>query len=489
VKSLWIAISLLIALAVGGVAGSWITGKTGRSVPILVSSPVSAASSQVSFDVGFEPVVKRAVPAVVNVSSSKVVRTPGGNSPLFSDPFFRRFFGDAVPKGFQTPPSVEREKSLGSGVVVNADGYILTNNHVIDGASDVKVLLSDNRRFNARIVGTDPMTDLAVLKIDAASLPVLAFSDSSKVEPGNFVLAIGNPFALNQTVTFGIVSATGRGGLGIEDYEDFIQTDASINPGNSGGALIDARGDLIGINTAILTENGGGNAGIGFAIPANLARDVMEQILKTGKVTRGYLGVSIQPVTDDLAKALHLSEASGALVAAVAGGSPAAKAGLQPGDIILAMDGQKLEDSRALQRKIGGMNPGTNVKLTLSRNGQTREMVVKLGEMPSRSTNTRRAQPEAAPLRGISVTDLTPDIAGRLNLPGDVKGVAVTNVDAASAAGEAGVQPGDVIEQVNRQPVTSVAEFDRAMSNAGNQPALMLIERKGATIFVVVQPR
>ncbi len=229
-------IALVVAVGAGTMAGSWATAKTGKTIPILMATQVSAAASQVNFQDGFAPIAKRAVPAVVNVSSSKVIRTPGGNtsSPFFSDPLLRQFFGNAVPKDFQTPPSEEREHSLGSGVIVNPDGYIVTNNHVVDGAKDVKVSLGDKREFQARIVGTDAKTDIAVLKIDAKNLPVLAFGDSSKMQVGNFVLAIGNPFGLNQTVTLGIVSATGRGGLGIEDYEDFIQTDAAINPGNSG---------------------------------------------------------------------------------------------------------------------------------------------------------------------------------------------------------------------------------------------------------------
>jgi serine protease Do len=480
---------VLVAIAVGGVAGSWITAKTGHSIPILVSAPVSAAASQVSFQNGFAPVVSKAVPAVVNVSSSKVVRSPGGNVPSpFASPFFRQFFGNSLPKNFQIPPSTEREQSLGSGVIVNPNGYILTNNHVINGAKDVKVLLSDNRKFDAKIVGTDPMTDIAVLKIDASNLPVLAFGDSSQMQTGNFVLAIGNPFGLNQTVTMGIVSATGRGGLGIENYEDFIQTDAAINPGNSGGPLIDERGDLIGINTAIITEGGGGNQGVGFAIPGNMARSVMEAILKNGKVSRGWLGVTIQPVTEDLATAFHLSGPYGALVTSVANDSPAKAAGIQTGDIIAGLDGQKLEDSRALQLKIMAMSPGTTVKLNVIRDGKARDIVVKLGEAPANlGQSGRKGDGQSSVLRGISVTDLTPDVASQL--PEGVQGVVVTAVNLSSAAADAGVQQGDVIEEVNHQPVNDVASFTRAMRNADNQPALLLIDRDGMVLFTVVQPQ
>jgi serine protease Do len=286
----------------------------------------------------------------------------------------------------------------------------------------------------------------------------------------------------------GIVSATGRGGLGIEGYEDFIQTDAAINPGNSGGALIDERGDLIGINTAILTEGGGGNQGVGFAIPGNMARSVMEAILKTGKVSRGWLGVTVQPVSQDLATAFRLSGPYGALVTSVANDSPAKAAGIQTGDIIAGIDGQKLENSRALQLKIMAMSPGTTVKLNVIRNGKARDMVVKLGEAPSNlGQSGRQGDGQSSPLRGISVTDLTPDAASQL--PEGVQGVVVTGVDLSSAAADADVQQGDIIEEVNHQPVNDVASFTRAMRNAGSQPALLLIYRGGMVLFAVVQPQ
>ena len=310
------------------------------------------------------------------------------------------------------------------------------------------------------------------------------------MQVGNFVLAIGNPFGLNQTVTLGIVSATGRGGLGIEDYEDFIQTDAAINPGNSGGALVNERGDLVGINTAIVSGGGGGNQGVGFAIPANMARNVMEQILKNGKVTRAWLGVSIQPVTQDIAKAFHLSETYGALIGQVTKDSPAAKSGLEAGDIVLAVDGQRIDDSRSLQLKIGSLRPGTTAKLTVFRNGARREIPVTLGEMPANIAQSGDGgETGGAALRGISVGALTADIASQLKLPAGTKGVVVTAVDPASAASEAGLQQGDVIQEVNRQTVTDVSGFDRAMQSADNQPVLLLINRNGTTTFVIVQPK
>lgn len=371
------AIALLIALGAGALAGSLATTKR-RVVPIMLAKD-AVAPAYVSFADGFAPIVKVAVPTVVNVSTTKVIRHPGGSVPFSNDPFFRQFFGNGK---LMVPPSTEHEQSLGSGVIVNPDGYIITNNHVLNGTKDIKVLLHDNREFHPTIVGTDPTTDIAVLKVDAHNLPVLPFGDSSKLQAGNFVLAIGSPFGLNQTVTMGIVSATGRDGLGIEGYEDFIQTDAAINVGNSGGALIDARGNLVGINTAILSA-GGGNQGVGFAVPANLVRTVMEQLIKTGKVTRGWLGIAIQPVTADIAKAYHLNATSGALVDNVAPGGPAAKAGLRRGDIITALNGSGIEDSHALQLKVGAMAPGTQIKLTIYRNGGQQDLSITLSEEPA----------------------------------------------------------------------------------------------------------
>ena len=339
------ALVLVTAVGAGTMAGSWATAKTGKTIPILMTTQASAASAKVTFEDGFAPVVEASSSRgrkCILIQNHSYSRWRHSITVLFGS-IFPSVFRQHAAQDFQIPPSAQREHSLGSGVIINSDGYILTNNHVIDGAKDVKVSLGDKRKFQARIVGADSKTDIAVLKVDAKNLPVLAFGDSSKMQVGNFVLAIGNPFGLNQTVTLGIVSATGRGGLGIEDYEDFIQTDAAINPGNSGGALIDERGDLIGINTAIVSEGSGGNQGVGFAIPGNMARNVMEQILKNGKVTRAWLGVAIQPVNQDIAKAFHLSETSGALIGDVTKDSPAAKSGLETGDIVVAIDGQKVE--------------------------------------------------------------------------------------------------------------------------------------------------
>jgi len=432
----------------------------------------------------FAPVVKAVLPTVVNISSSKVVRTPAQFSQIPMDPFFRQFFGDEFGDRFNIPRE-RREKSLGSGVIVSPEGYVLTNNHVVDGATDVRVTLSDKREVKARVVGTDPKTDIAVLKIDDGNkLPAITIGDSSKVQVGDYALAVGNPLGVGQTVTMGIISATGRGGLGIEDYEDFIQTDAPINPGNSGGALVNDRGELVGINTAILSQGSGGSQGIGFAVPANLARQVMDQILKNGKVTRAYLGIVPQDVTPSIAKAFGEKEAKGVVIGDVSPGSPAQEAGLQRGDILLAVNGKPITDSNQLRMGISMMPPGTEVKLQVLRNGNEREMAVKLAEMPTQQAkaNNETGGLEGA-LEGVEVANLTPRTAQQLGLPAETKGVVVTDISPSSPAADSGLRKGDVIQEVNRQSVKNVSEFQEAVRKAGKEP-LLLVNRRGTTLFV-----
>jgi serine protease Do len=332
---------------------------------------------------GFAPVIKKVLPTVVNISSSKVVKTPAGFGQTPDDPLFRQFFGNEFGRGFNVPRE-QREHGLGSGVIVSPNGYVLTNNHVVDGATDILVTLSDKREFKGRVIGTDPKTDIAVVKIDATNLPSIVIGDSSKVQIGDYALAVGEPFGLGGTVTMGIVSATGRANLGIEDYEDFIQTDAPINPGNSGGALVNDRGELVGINTAIIAHGSEGNQGIGFAVPVNLARTVMDEILKNGKVTRAYLGIVPQDVTPSIAKAFGVKEATGALVAEVSPASPAQRAGLQRGDIILDVEGKPVTDSNQLRMNISMMHPETSVNLKVLRNGSERDVTAKLEELPTK---------------------------------------------------------------------------------------------------------
>jgi serine protease Do len=443
----------------------------------------------VSFAEGFSPIVKRTLASVVNIASSKVIRIPQGPLvPFLSDPLFEQFFGDEFRRQV---PREQRERSLGSGVIVRSDGHILTNNHVVEGATDIRVFLGENREVKGRILGTDPKTDIAVLKIDAINLPVLEFGNSSDVRVGDFVLAIGNPFGVGQTVTMGIISATGRGGLGIEDYEDFIQTDAAINPGNSGGALVNVRGELIGVNTAIVSGSGG-NQGVGFAVPANMARSVMDQILKRGRVIRGWLGVGIQPLTTATAKAFGLpGNPRGALVTDVSPGSPADRGGLLTGDIILEMDGAPVKDSRDLSLAIGAKPPGTAVRLKAFRGGREREFTVTLGEQPAKASDRGELQENrGAPAGlGLSVQTLTPEIARQLGLQPGMRGVIVTNVDPAGPAEDAGRTRGDLILEANRKAINTAEEFQTVLRGGEESPVLFLIQRSGGRMFVVVEPK
>jgi serine protease Do len=441
-----------------------------------------------TFSNGFASVLKPALPAVVNIHTSKIVKSKGPMMPFFNDPMFKQFFGD---QGFgqQQQPQNEREQSLGSGVIITPDGTIVTNNHVIDGASDIEVDLSDKREFKAKLIGTDAKTDIAVLKIDATNLPTLAVGDSSKLQVGDVIFAIGDPFGIGETATMGIVSATGRGGLGIEGYEDFIQTDAAINPGNSGGAMIDLHGDLIGINTAILTGGGGGNQGVGFAIPINMARSVMDQIVGHGKVVRGYLGLYPQDVTPALARQFGLNKPGGALVSGLKPDAPGAKAGLRDGDVILAVNGQSVESANDLRLRISQTAPGTSVKLQVSRDGKMQDVNVTLGELPGdKKAEEKPGESSGGGLEGVNVQELTPDALQELQLPAGTRGVVVTSVDPSSAAAAAGLDRGNVIEEVNHRPVHNVEEYKQAVSAAGNQSVLLLVsEPGGVTQYMVIE--
>lgn len=434
----------------------------------------------------YAPVVKAVLPSVVNISSSKVVHARAGMHEDVS-PFFRQFFGrndGDDDEAFSAPGRQDRrEKSLGSGVIVSPEGYILTNNHVVDGATDVRATLSDRREFQARIVGTDPKTDIAVLKIEASDLLPITIGDSSKVEVGDTALAIGDPFGVGQTVTKGIISATGRGNLGIEAYEDFIQTDAPINPGNSGGALINDRGELVGINTAIITHGSGGSQGIGFAVPANLARQVMEEILKNGKVTRAYLGIYPQDVTPGIAKAFGEKEPHGVLIGDISPNSPAQAGGLQRGDIILAVNGKPMTDSNQLRMTVSMMKPGTEAKLKIVRDGNTRDVSIKLNELPNEEAENRNEQGhEEQALKGVEVANLTPETARELNLPPSTTGVVVKHVSPSSPLADSGLRRGDVIQEVNHKPVKSVSDLQSALHKEPKDP-LLLVNRGGQTLF------
>ncbi|MGO8675730.1 MAG: Do family serine endopeptidase [Limisphaerales bacterium] len=445
--------------------------------------------------ISFAPVVKKAAPSVVNIYSTTIVRERALVNPLLNDPFWRRFFGDQFEFGPPNQPQSHREQGLGSGVIVSADGYILTANHVVEGADSVKVALaSGEKQFDARIIGTDPPTDIAVLKIeDGKSLPAITLADSDKLEVGDVVLAVGNPFAVGQTVTLGIISALGRGGFGITGYEDFIQTDAAINPGNSGGALVDSQGRLVGINTAIVSRSGG-YQGVGFAVPINLARFAMDSLIREGKVTRGYLGVTPQTLTPGLARSLGLpEETTGVLLADVSANGPAEAAGLQHGDVIVDINGRKLAARRNLQLLVAQTPPGTKVNLRVLRTRlghkpAEQTVVAKLGEMPpeppafgngsgggARNTAKPRSQSKYDALDGVEVTDLDAGARRQFGIPANLRGALVASVEQDSNAAEAGLRPGDIILEIDRHPVASADEAVELSEKARGDQILLRV--------------
>ncbi len=449
----------------------------------------------------YADVVERTSPAVVRIEAEHKEKAPERqmivpNSP-FGDDFFKQFPGQ--PPQQNQRPQVER--GLGSGVIVSADGTILTNNHVVDGAEKITVLMADNKSFEAKIVGTDAPSDLAVLKIDGQNLPFLTLGNSDSIRVGDIVLAIGNPLGIGQTVTAGIISAKGRRtGLSDGSFEDFLQTDAPINRGNSGGALVNLNSELIGINSQILSPGGasGGNIGIGFSIPSNMAKSVMDQLIKDGKVRRGMLGINIQNITDEISKALDLTERGGVLVSNVKAGSAADKAGLKRNDIITAINGEKIEDSNVLRNKVAGTLPGTEIKITVQRDGKGQEFVATLDEFDTRSDKpgVTGTDPNAdgpggkgqGGKLGLSLQPVTPQIAKQLGLESDSEGLVVTDLDPGGPSADAGIARGDVILEINRKPVNSVTDVKSMLEAAGDKPLLLLVSRRGQTIYLTVKP-
>jgi len=437
----------------------------------------------------YERIAKAVTPAIAAIQSTQVVKQQ--QSPLM-DPSFRQFFGDRFPQ--LNIPKEERQHSLGSGVIVSSDGYIVTNNHVVAKATDIQVLLSDKRTFKGKIVGADSQTDVAVIKIEASGLPVVPFGDSNQLKVGDTVMAFGNPFGQYFTVTRGIVSALGRSGMGIEGFENFIQTDAAINPGNSGGALVNVRGQVVGINTAILSGDSelgseGGSVGIGFAIPSSMAQHVIEALIKTGKVTRGYMGITIRSLDESLAKQFKVPDIGGALVEDLVVGGPAEKAGIKNGDAIRKLNDQQIGDSGQFTAMITNLNPGTEVTVDILRDGQPLTIKATLGERPN-DLGVRAEGPgkvHEGTLRGITVQELTPKTREQLGLHANVTGVVINEIDPNSPAAQQGLQPGDVIEAINRQPVRSVADFNRLTAQAKEQ-TLLRINRQGNGSFVVISP-
>ncbi len=436
----------------------------------------------------YEQIAQSMTPSIVSIQSTQVVKTQ--MSPFSSDPFFRQFFGPQ-----SQIPREQREHALGSGVLVSSDGYILTNNHVVRHATLIKVMLSDTRTFDAKVVGADPQTDVAVVRITGKNLPGPALlGDSSRLRVGDIVMAFGNPFALNFTVTRGSVSALNRSEGGIEDIQNFVQIDAPINPGNSGGALVNVDGQVVGINTAILSGEGGmggegGFIGVGFAIPINMAKHVMEDLIKNGKVTRGYLGASIKSLDEGVAHAFNVPDTSGAIIEDVAAGGPAAKAGLKNGDVVRKYNGQPVGDSGQLIAMVTETNPGATVKLDILRGGQPMTIQVTLGERPADLSVHAGlgSAPSQGTLQGISVQALTPEIRQQFGLPPDLQGVVISNLDPESPAAQSGLQAGDVIEEINRQHVSSVADFQRLAVQAKGD-TLLRINRQGNGAFIVVSP-
>jgi serine protease Do len=487
------AVLALGAVAAAGSALAFTERPLAKLTPVNLTLDERPIARQTAGRTTFAPIIKKVSPGVVKVVTLTKAQHTSMNGTPDMDDMFRRFFGEQfgnqfeghMPRRFESHP---RQEGLGSGVIVTADGYILTNNHVVDGADEVKVTLQDGREFTAKVVGRDPKSDVAVIKIEGKDLPAVPMADSDKIEVGDVVLAVGNPFGIGQTVTSGIVSAKDRGNMGLEDYEDFIQTDAAINPGNSGGALVDVDGRLIGINTAILSRSGG-NQGIGFAIPVNLARQVMTDLVKDGHVTRGYLGVRIQEVTPALAKEFNLDQATGALVSDVTPESPAERAGLKSGDVILDFNGKKVSDSRHLQLAVASTPPGERVPVKILRNGNPKTIEVTVREMPGTENLTKASDsesPDTGTLNGVGVADLDHQARQQLNLPSNVHGVVITEVKPDSAAAEAGLRAGDVIEEINRHSVNSAEEAVQMTEHPKDKITLLRVWRDGASRYVVV---
>jgi len=492
----WILAACLATGFLGGAAflmtvGA-VTHPTGNA-PAAGETPVVSPEGKellTAFSTAFESAAARVNPSVVPIMSEQVthVANPFGstNDPLrnfFGDDFFHRFFG--------TPPGEQKQvvHALGSGVIVSKDGYILTNNHVVDGADKLTVVLQDKHKYTAKVVGRDPQSDVAVIKIDASDLPVAALGNSDDARVGQWVIAIGNPFQLMHTVTAGIISAKGRSSVNLADYEDFIQTDASINPGNSGGALADLDGNVIGINTAIVSPNGaGGNVGIGFAIPINMAKSIMHQLVATGKVSRGFLGLLPQDIDPGLAKAMNLKDTKGCLVGDVNKDGPADKAGIKRGDVITKFNGTEVENSVQLRNLVAEAGPGSDANVHVLRDGRERNIVVKLGERPKNLAANTTGEPSedrsAAEKFGLSVQELTAAAEKALGYHNE-HGVLVASVKPESPADEAGIQKNDLIKEVNRAPITTVSDFRKAFEHVGKGESVALLIRRGDNTFYV----
>ena len=461
----------------------------GKDAPPNIKTSSTPIVRDVKLGTSFAPVVKKAAPSVVNIYSTRIIQERPMRNPFRDNPMFRQFFGDQFPGDGQ--PRSRKEQGLGSGVIISPDGYILTANHVVTGADEIKVAIGDDgkKEYTAKVIGTDPQTDIAVLKIDATGLPAVTLADSDQLEIGDVVMAIGNPFGVGQTVTMGIISGLGRHGYGVNGangYENFIQTDAAINPGNSGGALVDAEGRLVGINTWIASRSGG-NEGIGFAVPINMARRSVERLISGGKVTRGYLGISMQDIDANLAKHFSLPDQNGALVNDVLPNGAAEKAGIKSGDVIVAFNGKPIADGHDLQLNVSECSPGSAATVKVIRNGAPKNLTVTLGELPKQFAGSPGEQLDADTdtskmdgLDGVTVADLDQNARQELKIPDYVRGALVDEVAADSHSADAGLQKGDVIVEINRHPVQDADTAVKLCESAkGDQILLKIWRRSG----------
>jgi Do/DeqQ family serine protease len=474
------------AVLFGGVLWHGVAAQSPASTPAAVHAAAPIAARDIPAGrTSYADLVKAVAPSVVTIRVEGRAQASQTSFDQFDqDDFFRRFFGDRPNLRGQSRPQ-PKTRGLGSGVVVSDDGYILTNHHVVNGADDIKVDLQDGRTVKATLVGSDQPSDLALLKVSATGLRAMPLGDSDAVEVGDVVLAIGNPLGIGQTVTMGIVSAKSRAtGLGEGGYEDFLQTDAPINRGNSGGALVSMKGELIGINSQIMSPSGG-NIGIGFAIPSNMASHVMKALRTDGKVRRAQLGVSVQDVTSDLAASLNLPNVSGAIVSSVANDSPAARAGLKRGDVIVAFNGQPVANSNALKNRVADGGVGSRATVRITRDGKQQDLQVTLGEAPNQTAQRDDSAAEGSQASlGVAVAPLTAEMAQQMGLPRTARGLVVQNVQPDSRAASAGLREGDVIQEVNQQPVETVDALRSAVKQGGNKPLLLLVSRDGHDLFL-----
>jgi serine protease Do len=481
-KLIWIPILLLAGFLLGGLT-YYLLITADRSAYKPFTPRVPAHIEETSR--AFSEIVKAVSPAVVNISSTKIVKRQ--QAPF--DEFFNHF--PPFPNG---KAQKYREQSLGSGVIVSPDGYIVTNSHVIEQSSEIKVSLYDKRSFRARIIGIDTKTDIAIIRIDAKDLPVIPWGDAEKLQVGEFVLAIGNPFLLSHTVTMGIVSAVGRADVGIAAYEDFIQTDAAINPGNSGGPLVNIRGELVGINTAIFSRTGG-YQGIGFAVPSNMVKAVMEQLIKAGKVTRGWIGITIQELTPELSQQFGLKYSQGVLVSDVSRGGPAQRAGIMRGDIILEYDGKKVQDVGALRNAVAQSVIGARVPVRIIRRDKEITLSATVIELPAdgaeaRTRSMQKSDSAENVLAGMRVIDLNAAIAKQLGVESDEKGVVIVSIEPGTPADDADLRRGDVVTEINRQRISNLNDFNKIIARIKpGDNVLLFVDRIGKKFYTTVEPQ